>query len=154
MSNKNHRLADNSLLLESAGTFPFTVFCFPAIASTFLFFLRWPLSLHSTVPLVSCWGCVVSFVAMPLLQACGSFLLLSPSLSKEDQQPCHNNRQHSLKQRVMKSREAACLLWCFGLEKAPVCGLLMNLFPVFVWKHTWNDWMADCFPDQHVEIAG
>lgn len=39
----------------------------------------------------------MSFVAMPLLQACGSFLFFTQaSLSKEDQQPCHNNGQHSL----------------------------------------------------------
>lgn len=39
------------------------------------------------------------------------FLLrLSPFLSKEDQQSCHNNRGHSLKQCVMKLRKAVCLV--------------------------------------------
>lgn len=64
----------------------------------------------------------MSFVAMPLLQACGSFLFFTQaSLSKEDQRPCHNNRQRSLCVCVMKLGKAVSL----------VC--VMEAFGVFLW---------------------
>lgn len=56
------------------------LFCFAAIAPTYFnyfCFFKWPLSLPSAVPLVSCLVCVVSFVARPLVQECGSFLFFS-----------------------------------------------------------------------------
>lgn len=126
-------------------TFPFKLFCFPAIAVLLLFF--WVTSVFAQrcaigVMLRVC--CVICCYGL-YSRHVDPFSLLprpSPSLSEEDQQPFHNNSQHSSKHCVMKLRKAAsvlCVVWCFsfGTEKTRVFAPLTNLSSAFVWNNMW-----------------
>lgn len=73
---------------------------------------KWRLSVHSSVPLVSRWGCVVSFVAMRPLQACGAFLccVLKLFLCAQWGPATRSHRQHGFKECVWKLRGVCVFL--------------------------------------------
>lgn len=122
-------------------TFPFKVFCFPAIAVLLFssFFLS-DLCLCSAL----CHWCHAEGVLCHLLlclyfRHVDPFSLLhrpSPSLSEEDQQPFHNNSQRSLKRCAVKLRQAASAPCVFGVSHFGTenegFALRMNFLSAFV----------------------
>lgn len=137
-------------------TFPFKVFCFPAIAVFLFSFFLSDLCLCSAL----CHWCHAEGVLCHLLlclyfRHVDPFSLLhrpSPSLSEEDQQPFHNNSQRSSKHCVMKLRQAASVLRVFGVShlEQKTRGLHCEWIYYLHLCDTISNCRAVCFPDQHV----
>lgn len=92
----------------------------------------WRLSMNSSVPLVPCWGCVVSFVAMRPLQACRAALcyLLKLFLCLQRGRRTHSHQQHGFKE-------------CFQVERRCV------YVYVFLLDHSMLPW-----PDNEMDARG
>lgn len=77
---------------------------------------NWRLSVNSSVPMVSCWGCVVSFVAMRPLQACTATLCYVLKVFLCLQRGQLTATDNTALKSVFKLREDVCVWVCFPFE--------------------------------------